>query len=165
MSSHQVDEAVVAFRSKLALVLKDGTPLYPGAEALLKKLKHLGFDIGIATMKPNDLAEQMIKISPIKDLITAVQGSTGIEPKPNPEVLNRIKQKVDCRPLIMVGDRFEDLDCAKNANSPSIGIGQTVVSKLDLELRGAFAAYDNLLDMHEDLEQLLLRVSLKFKRP
>lgn len=163
-SEKQINEAVSIFRARLALVLNSGTPLYPGASRLIEKLSSYGFEIGIATMKPDNLAERMVSISTIKNLIRHVQGSTGLAPKPDPEVLTKIRQKFGGRPLIMIGDRLEDINCAKNANSISIGIGQTVVSKLDLLNHGAFAAFETLEELHEKLDQLLDALSLEFER-
>lgn len=163
-SDQQIIEAVATFRARLARVLLSGTPLYPGASALLKKLRSLGFEIGIATMKPDDLAELMVSKSTIKDLVRFVQGSTGLAPKPDPEVLIKIRQRFGGRPIIMVGDRIEDINCAKNANSISIGISQTVVPKLDLLKSGAFAAFESLEEAHEQLDQLLEALSLEFER-
>jgi phosphoglycolate phosphatase-like HAD superfamily hydrolase len=145
-------------------VLEFGTPLYPGALRLIEKLSRYGFEIGIATMKPDDLAEVMVRMSKIKKFIRYVQGSTGLAPKPDPEVLTKIRQRFGGRPLVMVGDRFEDIICAKNANSMSIGIGQTVVPKLDLLSHGAFAAFESLEELHEQLDQLLEALSLEFER-
>lgn len=163
-SEQQINEAVSIFRTRLARVLDSGTPLYPSASRLIEKLSGYGFEIGIATMKPDDLAELMVRNSKIKNYIRHVQGSTGLAPKPDPEVLTKIKQRFGGRPLIMVGDRYEDINCAKNANSISIGIGQTVVSKLDLLNHGAFAAFESLEDLHEQLDQLLDALSLEFER-
>jgi HAD superfamily hydrolase (TIGR01549 family) len=142
-----IDELVAEFRQSLELKLQLGTPLYPGTEDFLKELKQHEQKVAIATMKPDYLARRMVELSPIRNLIDYVQGSTDLAPKPNPAVINRSMSELDADKGVMIGDRLEDIVCARNAGIKSIGLAQTTVSQESFIVNGANFAFSGMKDL------------------
>ena len=100
----------------------------------------------------------MVQSSSFAELIDHVQGSTGLPPKPDPEVLIRSMKALDASRAVLIGDRPEDVLCAKNAGILAIGIAQTSFTTHELEATGADFVYASLIDFALDLEELKRKI-------
>jgi phosphoglycolate phosphatase-like HAD superfamily hydrolase len=109
-------------------------------------------------MKPDLLANVMVHSSGFAELIDHVQGSTGLPPKPDPEVLIRSMKALYASRAVLIGDRPEDVLCAKNAGILAIGVAQTSFSTHELEANGADFVYESLTDFALDLEELKRKI-------
>jgi phosphoglycolate phosphatase-like HAD superfamily hydrolase len=162
LDSQHIDDIVWFFREELREVLMRGTPLYEGSEALLEMLKKSGYFTAIATTKPDDLALQMVELSPLSGLVNFVKGSTGIQPKPNPEVILRVLEKLGVQSGVMVGDRMEDIEAANAAGLPSIGIAQSSHSQMQLADTGAMYTFRNIDELREAISSDSLRIPVGY---
>ena len=152
---------IQTFRENLLLEIENGNPIFDGVVSFIQKSKDLGILIGVATTKPTYLAVEVIKNSPLKDLIDFVQGTDGFPPKPNPEVLRRCMQGLGIENAIMFGDRKEDIQAAKTLGIPSIGIAQSAHSIQDLLAVGATYSFSNFTESglyFDQIIQLIKRV-------
>jgi phosphoglycolate phosphatase len=153
-SDEDKGELLINFRNYLLDEVKSGTPLYKGTVELLREIHQFRQPIGVATMKPDNLAVEMIKLSECGKFVQHVQGSTGLKPKPDPEVLMKTLHALSASTGVLIGDRPEDIQCAKNAGIYSIGVAQTSFSKADLAASGADLAYGNIEELRSDLTKI-----------
>jgi len=149
---------IQTFRENLLLEIENGNPVFDGVVSFIQKSKDLGIPIGVATTKPTYLAVEVIKNSPLKDLIDFVQGTDGFPPKPNPEVLRRCMQGLGIKNAIMFGDRKEDIQAAKTLGIPSIGIAQSAHSIQDLLAEGATYSFSNFTELGLNFDQIILLI-------
>jgi len=149
---------IQTFRENLLLEIENGNPVFDGVVSFIQKSKDLGIPIGVATTKPTYLAVEVIKNSPLKDLIAFVQGTDGFPPKPNPEVLRRCMQGLGIKNAIMFGDRKEDIQAAKTLGIPSIGIAQSAHSIQDLLAEGATYSFSNFTELGLNFDQIILLI-------
>jgi phosphoglycolate phosphatase len=147
LESDQLQMLIDFFRLDLRKRITRGTPLFEGVEGLLEILHKSDFLIAIATSKPDELAELMVEISPISRFVNFVKGSSGIEPKPNPEVIFRVMEHLGAQSGIMVGDRVEDIQAANGAGIPSIGVAQGSHTQLDLSEAGAKLTFASISEL------------------
>jgi phosphoglycolate phosphatase len=143
------------FRENLLFEIGNGNPIFEGVVSFVQKIKDLGFPIGVATTKPTYLAVEVIKNSPLKDLIDFVQGTDEFPPKPDPEVLRRCMQGLGIEKAIMFGDRKEDIRAANTLGIPSIGIAQSAHSIQDLLAEGATYSFSNFTELGLHFDQII----------
>jgi len=148
----ELHSLIQTFRENLLFEIENGNPIFDGVLSFMQQSKNLGIPIGVATTKPTYLAVEVIKNSPLKDLIDFVQGTDGFPPKPDPEVLRRCMQGLGIENAIMFGDRKEDIRAAKTLGIPSIGIAQSAHSIQDLLAEGATYSFSNFteIELHSD---------------
>jgi phosphoglycolate phosphatase len=146
---------IQTFRENLLLEIENGNPVFDGVVSFIQKSKDLGIPIGVATTKPTYLAVEVIKNSPLKDLIDFVQGTDEFPPKPDPEVLRRCMQGLGIENAIMFGDRKEDIRAAKTLGIPSIGIAQSAHSVQDLFAEGATYSFSNFTELGLHFDQII----------
>jgi phosphoglycolate phosphatase len=149
LEADELQKVIDFFRQDLRKRIASGTPLFAGVEELLRILRESGYLIAIATSKPDDLAELMVEISPICQFVDFVKGSSGIEPKPNPEVISRVLEHLGAQSGVMVGDRVEDIQAANGAGIPSIGIAQGSHTQLQLSEAGATLTFESVLELNK----------------
>lgn len=121
-----IPQLITAFREYYRENCVNKTALFPGAQALLQKLRTAGKCTAIATTKyqPNTmLIADKLGLSPYFDFIQ------GTEPgewplKPDPFILNLLMQKAGCRPdeSLMLGDTDNDVLCAQRAGIPVVAV-------------------------------------------
>ena len=68
-------ELIRIFRVELLNLIHQENTLYPGVLALINELINRGFSIGIATSKPQALAEAVVLHSELKGKIDCIQGT------------------------------------------------------------------------------------------
>lgn len=124
-SPTQADMLVKKFRERYSDVGLYESELYSGIESLLKNLKADGLKIGIASSKPQDFVEKLLKKFDIEqyfDCICAVSFHADCESKQS--IISRCAKELDIEPedALMVGDRFYDIDGAKANRMDSVGV-------------------------------------------
>lgn len=101
-----VDEAVIKFRTHLALNGEGRTKLVQSALELLKKLKTNDFNIGLITNKQSNLANIVLSQQGLSGFFDLVVGSDMGQPKPSPDMINYALKKFPSYEFcVMVGDR------------------------------------------------------------
>ena len=149
------------FRKVLSEIIELGTPFYVGVPEVLNYLTQNGYLIGIATNKPTDLAVKTLRFSELNQFSFHVQGTDGFAPKPNPVILEKLKQKVEAsEAAIMIGDRCEDIETGINFGIPTIGVSHTSHSHVKLKEAGADLVFQNFEDFFKSIgsvEELINR--------
>jgi phosphoglycolate phosphatase len=150
-----LETLIVDFRRTLKVSILKQNKVYEGAFEIVNYLRDNGCGIAIATSKPQNLAELVIENSNLQGLIDIIQGTDGFPPKPDPEVLFRTMSRCKTKSAIMIGDRIEDVEAAKEARIPSIGIAQSAHNKQSLMASGATLVYENMAQAFKDASSIL----------
>jgi phosphoglycolate phosphatase len=155
LNNDLIEKLIFTFRQSLQESIIEHNEVYVGAIELIICLKLSGCSIGIATSKPQHLADLVVEHSSLKGLIDVIQGTDNFPPKPNSEVLNRVITRNQYDKAVMIGDRTEDLEAAKGAGIPSVGVAQSAHSKQVLLLSGANLVYENIAGALGDYSSIL----------
>lgn len=137
--------------------IADHSTLFPGVEAALQRLQAKGHTLAICTNKPERHAEALVQALGIRPLFAALTGrETFPFSKPDPRHLTETIKLAggDGTHAIMVGDSITDIDTAKAARIPVIGVtfGYTPTPMAEL---GA----DVLIDHFDALDGAVLRLA------
>lgn len=143
------------FRELLSEEIKRGNQLFPGAINFLELVKAHNFVIGIATSKPTQLANLVVKHSDLKTFIDHTQGTDDFLPKPNPSVIIESMRSLKVNTAVMIGDRREDIQAAMAANIPGIGLAHSFHQQKELISSGASLAYGSFGDAIGNFDQIL----------
>lgn len=130
ITSDKHDECIREFRVIAHELSNEPIRIFPGVIEVFDELKKRKKKIGIATNKPTDLAEKIIRNSQLGGFIDNVVGSTEFTPKPAPDILLSVMNTLKSQRALMIGDRREDFDAAYNAGIPAIIIGSETPSQI-----------------------------------
>ena len=151
----EVSEIVNQFRDALLKEVLSGNTIYPKATHLLKTIQEAGHVTGVATSKPQYLAEAVVANSPLGVYVREIHGTGPARPKPEPDVVLNCFRALGVSKAFMIGDRVEDISAGIAAGVRTIGIAQTVFSKDDLLIAGADYVYTSLSELALDFENLV----------
>jgi phosphoglycolate phosphatase-like HAD superfamily hydrolase len=141
---HEKVAIIGMFRQNLIETLQYGVPVFEDTVKTLNTLKNLGYDFGVATSKPTELAQRFIKNSELAQFDFTVQGTDDNIFKPNPKVILDCINKMSNQEYVMIGDRVEDVVAGISAGILSLGISQTSHSYFQLKHAGAYAVVDRI---------------------
>jgi phosphoglycolate phosphatase len=99
------------------------TVMYPGAMDAVEALKMRGYGVGIATNKPEGLAEDLMRRLGVRDAFASLVGADTLAvKKPDPEHLFEAARRAGGIAALtcLVGDTATDRNTAKAAGVPSI---------------------------------------------
>lgn len=132
------------------------TMLYPGAMDAVERLKSADYAVGIATNKPEGLAEMLMTSLGVRDAFASLVGADTLPVrKPDPEHHFEAVRRAggDIKRSLLVGDTATDRDTSRNAGVPSVlvtfGPGRDDVLTLNAE-----ATIDN----YEELDAVVARL-------
>ena len=152
----QVEEAVGIYRrissSEASMRLLRA---YPGIPVLLKALRDLGAKTGIATAKRYDISRKHLKLAEIEELIDYVGATRTDKACDKAQLILEAMEALGADPAhtIMVGDRFYDIEAAKRAGIPSVGVLYGYGSREELQTYAA----DYIVENVEQLFDLLTK--------
>lgn len=118
-----VDEALRVQGPIYRAHLIDQTTLYPGVLGGLRRLRDQGHVLAVATNKPAEACELILKHFGIRDLfIRVLAGGSFPVLKPEPDMILDIMAAAGMSPddTWVVGDNYTDLECARRAGAKSI---------------------------------------------
>lgn len=125
------------------------TVLYPGAMDAVERLKSDGYVVGIATNKPEGLAEQLMSSLGVRDQFASLIGADTLPVrKPDPAHHFEAVRRAGGDPArsLLVGDTVTDRETSRNAGVPSVlvtfGPGREAV--LELAAEATIDSYDEL---------------------
>jgi phosphoglycolate phosphatase len=99
------------------------TVMYDGAMDAIEALKTLGYGVGIATNKPEGLAEELLRRLGVRDAFASMVGADTLSVrKPNPEHLFEAARRAGGDPALtcLIGDTDTDRKTARNAGVPCV---------------------------------------------
>lgn len=133
--------------------------LYPDTVSALEQLKDNGYEIFVATSKPEEYAVQIISYFGLHPYIQGVYGASMDETRvAKPEViayaLDNIRKQMPVDSAVMVGDRRHDIEGAHANDLPGIGVLCGYGSRKELEEAGADCIVNCLTEIPEVLRQI-----------
>ncbi len=115
------------------------TKPYDGIIELLDNLKSNGIKIAVLTNKPDNVAQDVVKLF-FGDRFDIICGERkGIKVKPDPEAALLIAKELGCTTAetIFIGDTYVDITTGKNAGMESIGVLWGFRDETELKNAGA----------------------------
>ncbi len=129
-------------------------PLFPGARAILERLRDQEVPLGVATGKAMRGLRSIIERHGLEGFFQTLQTADLHPSKPHPAMVEAAMAEVGVAPggTMMVGDTTYDILMARAAGADGIGVGWGNHPPAELEAAGASA----VLDRFADLEPLAL---------
>ena len=128
--------------------------LYDGMENLLKDIKKSGIKLAVASSKPESFIVEILKhlnLSDLFDFISAPESDKAPESK-TALVERAVKTLgIEKSRAVMIGDRYFDIEGAKEASVTSIGVTFGFGDKSELITSGA----DFIADSTEDIRRII----------
>ena len=132
------------------------TQLYPGTMKMLQNLKDKGKYIAMATSKPQEMAEEVLRYLKIDSFFDCVMGAQLHGPRQSKQaVLEALFEKIalkDRNKYIMVGDTCFDVDGAAAVGIDAIGVSFGFGDVKEMKEHGAITIVDSM----EELAQFLI---------
>ena len=148
-------QAVADFRERYKPIGLYECRVFPGIRELLIKLRQAGYRTGVATSKPQVLAEELLEREDMLPLFDVLVGSS---PDKNSDskadVLRRAMEALgtDAARTVLIGDTKYDAAGAKQCGVPCIGVGWGYAAEGELETAGVVCIVPDI----PALEKLLL---------
>ena len=149
------EQAVRDYRERYRPIGMNECCVFPGIKELLEKLRAAGKTVGIATSKPQELAEELLRRENMLGLFQVICGS-------RPDGNDRAKWQVVQRAMelcgaakentILVGDTKYDVAGAHKVGIACVGVRYGYAAEGELEAAGADAVVEDL----PELESFLL---------
>ena len=108
------------FREKAHPIQRTGTPLFPGAQELLRALHGADVKVGVVSSKNTDTLRGILEHHGVLELMSVVTGGDLVtRPKPDPEGLNAALAGLGMRPeaVLFCGDTVIDAETAQRAGT------------------------------------------------
>lgn len=136
---------------------KAESPLYPGARAALQALA--GQDsvlLGVATGKSRRGLDHMLRAHDLADFFVTAQVADDHPSKPHPSMLMAALRETGVAPgqAVMVGDTSYDMEMARNAGMPAIGVAWGYHAAESLRHAGAALVIDHFAALGPALTEL-----------
>ena len=98
--------------------------LYAGARDLVTELGAAGFLLGIATGKSRAGLDRALAQQQLGDLFAATRCADEGFPKPHPDMLEQLMDRVGVAPheTLMIGDTTHDIELAHNAGASAVAV-------------------------------------------
>ncbi|MBR4891122.1 MAG: HAD-IA family hydrolase [Clostridia bacterium] len=125
MSEKQAIEAVAKYREYYRVKGIFELSVYDGAEEMLKKLKENGKTVCLATSKPQEFAESILKRHDLLKYFDFLAGATMDEKRNEKDLVIKYaieQNSFNKEKIVMIGDRENDILGAKINGIDSIGV-------------------------------------------
>lgn len=146
MSEEDAQKGLEYYRERYVPVGIYETEIYPGTEEMFKELKRSGKIIALATSKPQEMAEEVLRFLKIKQYFDVVMGAELHGPRQSKQaVLEALFDKLELKDkskYIMIGDTCFDIDGAKAVGIASMGVSYGFGDKNEMLEHGAMYVVD-----------------------
>ncbi len=129
-----------------------------GAAELLETLRERGFAVVLASSAPRELSERLLALldGAGRHLHESVVGSQVESSKPAPDLLEAALASVEATSAVMIGDAVWDVESARGAGVPCVGLLTGGFGEAELREAGAVAVYESPRDLLDHLEDSVL---------
>lgn len=154
VGTEEAEQLVRDFRERYRPVGVYESEPFPGIRELLLRLRETGMTLGIATSKPQTMAELLLERSGLRECFDVVEGSGGlINNEAKWQIVTRAMERAGAKAgyCVLVGDTKYDVAGAKLCGIPCIGVCWGYAAPGELEEAGA----DVIINNYEELEKIL----------
>ncbi len=156
-TSDQADQAIVKYHERFADVGWAENEVYPGVISLLKQARNQGYELMVATSKPEIFARRIANHFQLAPYFTYVGGDGLNRERPTKaDVIAYVLENTgieDVNEVVMIGDRKHDVMGAQSLGMESIGVLYGYGDKEELVAAGA----DYIAGSIDELGKMLLR--------
>lgn len=158
LPKEQAIEATDIYRERYRPIGILECSLYPGVEECIRTLKAEGYQIGMASSKPEEFCRRILEHFGLLDLFDDVVGATfdrRIDTKE--EVLNEVLRRWSDIPknqMCLIGDTMFDLVGAKKIGIDCIAVSYGFGNAKEMLQKGAVAICDRMADLPELIQRL-----------
>ena len=150
-----IDSIIEAYRLRYHSTGMDQARIYPGITELLSALRAAGVHVAVTTAKPVDVARELIARKQLDGYLDGIYGNAGEHAGMGSSKAHIVRQALDEGGLdrqhaVVVGDRFYDLDAARDNGLRFIGVDWGFAQPGELD------AADSQAASAAELAQLLL---------
>ena len=154
-SAADAEKLVKKYRERYTNIGLYESEFYDGIAQLLQRLKNDGILLGIASSKPINYVEELLIKADLRDMfdcVSAVSFNADCESKQS--IIDRCLGELGVEPseALMVGDRFYDIDGARECGVDSVGVLWGFGTKFELIESGA----KYIIDKIDDVENIAL---------
>lgn len=124
-SEELIGQALQIFTQRYKEYCCVDTCLYPGVKNVLEHYRVAGKHMAIATQKKETITQTILNLKGIAPYFEVIVGpETFTQPKPHPESVQRILDRVGTAPqrAIMIGDMVSDIKTGKAAGTLTCGV-------------------------------------------
>ena len=149
-------EALALYRERFSVVGKFENTVYPDIPELLKSLREQGFQLFLATAKPDVYARDILEHFQLSSYFSGIYGSTLSGELTNKgELIHHIMQREGLQKahMLMIGDRRHDVLGAKSCSVKSLGVLYGYGGRQELVGAGADFLAETPLEILEILEK------------
>ena len=150
LSGKDFDEFVLKFETVFAeQYCSVPTTLLPGVYTTLEYLKNCGYTLCVASNAPRAVLNKGLTDTDTQTIFDYSVCADEFPPKPNPLMLEKTLIHVECVPTkaIMVGDHYNDIIAAVDANMTPIGVLSGSQDKNGLKPHHPVAILNNVNDL------------------
>ncbi|SIQ76463.1 phosphoglycolate phosphatase [Aeromonas sp. RU39B] len=125
------------------------SPLFEGAQALLRDWHARGIQLAVATGKSRRGLDRVLDESGLRSLFVASRSADETRSKPDPLMLTELLAELGC-PLdeaVMIGDSVHDMGMAANCGMRRIGVTWGVHQREQLQAFAPWAVVDSLAEL------------------
>ncbi len=129
-----------------------------GAGELLETLRERGFTVVLASSADKALSERLIEVldGAGRHLHESIAGEEAEASKPASDLLQVALRSVEAESAVMIGDAVWDVESAKNAGVPCIGMLTGGFGEAEMREAGAVEVYDSPRDLLEHLDESII---------
>lgn len=154
VSQAEAEQLVVDFRERYVPVGVYESRPFPGVRELLDRLREAGLILGVATSKPQSMAELLLERAELKDCFHVIKGSQpGLNNEKKRQIVEKAMALCGSGPddTVLVGDTKYDVEGASACGVPCVGVRWGYAAPGELEAAGAAAIVESM----EELAKLL----------
>lgn len=157
MTADEAEFALKKYRERFSTVGMFENRVYDGVPQMLEKLKSSELTLAVASLKPLVFVEKILEKFKLKSFFSAVcgsdlEGTKHTKKQIIDDVLSALPPASPSE-IVMVGDRYQDIEGAKEAGIYSIGVKYGYAEGSELENAGA----DFIAEMPEDVTKIILK--------
>ncbi len=142
LTEEQAEQAVRDYRERYKPIgIYESRP-FPGMAELLRDLRRAGLRLGVATSKPQNMAEQLLEQEHMTDLLDGIFGADPMGGgNAKWQVIQRAMEALgaEADSTVLVGDTKYDVFGAQRCGIPCIGVRFGYAAEGELEAAGAAA--------------------------
>lgn len=141
---------VRAAESPLYMDMIEEIEPFEGARELLAELSSDGRTVILASSAKSEEAEHYVELLEARERVKGWTTSADVEEtKPEPDLVEAALEKAGTREAVMVGDSIWDVEAAKRAGIPTIGVISGGYSEPELRAAGAAEVLESVNDLRE----------------
>jgi phosphoglycolate phosphatase len=129
--------------------------LFDGVEDAMQAYADAGFMLAVATGKGRNGLNRAMELSGFGHLFHATRCVDDCFSKPHPQMLEEIMDELGVIPekAVMIGDSEFDLQMARNAHMPSLGVSYGAMPEEKLIQHAPLACFDSFAKLHAWLNE------------